>query len=418
MDKHYDVIVVGAGAAGLIAAGEAAKGGASTLLIEKMNMPGRKLKITGKGRCNITNQSEISDHIAHIKPNGKFLRQAYSRFFVNDLMTFLESIGLLTIVERGNRVFPASQSASDVVDALVSWNMKQGVQFLYNTAVSDILTYENTISGVRTKGSTIYNTNKVILTTGGKTYPATGSTGDGYRFSETLGHNITEITPSLVPLETEGETAMKLQGLSLANVNVSLWVNEKKMEEEFGEMLFTHFGLTGPVILTLSRSAVKALQQGNKTEIRIDMKPALDEKKLDARLMRDIDSHGKMKFQNILKLLLPSKMIPVCTELTGIDADKQCCQISAAERAKLRNWLKDLRFHVIGHRPYNEAIITAGGVDTKEINPSTMESKKIKGLYFAGEILDLDADTGGYNLQLAFSTGWLAGNSASETTII
>lgn len=410
----YDVIVIGGGAAGLMAAGQAGSRGAKVLVLEKMGQPARKLRITGKGRCNLTNLSPISEFIGHIQPNGKFLRQAFAGFFTTELLDFMKAIGVPTVTERGQRVFPASEKAQDVVDALVRWAKKNKVEIRCNAQVAELLATDSGIQGVKTKEGEIIRARSVILATGGKSYPATGSTGDGYKLASMMGHTIHEPFPSLVPIETTGYAAQDMQGLSLKNVTATLWSNGKKIAEEFGEMLFTHFGLSGPIILTLSRACVAEMNKGNKLSISIDLKPALDEQKLDARLLRDLNEHGKMMFKTVLQGLLPSKMIPVCAGLVGIPADKPCNQISSAERKKLRYWLKNFTLEISGHRSFAEAIITAGGVDTHQVNPKTMESKFIKGLYFAGELLDLDADTGGYNLQIAFSTGWAAGNAAAS----
>lgn len=410
----YDVIVIGGGAAGLMAAGQAGSRGAKVLVLEKMGQPARKLRITGKGRCNLTNLSPVSEFIGHIQPNGKFLRQAFAGFFTTELLDFMKAIGVPTVTERGQRVFPASEKAQDVVDALVRWAKKNKVEIRCNSQVAELLATDSGIQGVKTKEGEIIRARSVILATGGKSYPATGSTGDGYKLASMMGHTIHEPFPSLVPIETSGYAAQDMQGLSLKNVTATLWSNGKKIAEEFGEMLFTHFGLSGPIILTLSRVCVAEMNKGNKISISIDLKPALDEQKLDARLLRDLNEHGKMMFKTLLQGLLPAKMIPVCAGLVGIPVDKPCNQISSAERKKLRYWLKNFTLEISGHRSFAEAIITAGGVDTHQVNPKTMESKFIKGLYFAGELLDLDADTGGYNLQIAFSTGWAAGNAAAS----
>ena len=405
------VIVIGGGAAGLMAAGQAAELGAETLLLEKMDRPGRKLRIAGKGRCNLTNVAPVSEFITHFGPNGRFLRQAFAQFFNTDLVAFFEELGVRTVAERGGRVFPASGQAQDVVDALVWWIGKQGVTLRTRSPVERLLVEGGRVVGVQVSS---YPTDAVIVATGGASYPATGSTGDGYRLAESVGHTIVPIRPALVPLETAGDIAPRLQGLSLRNVTVRVWVNRQKQAEAFGEMLFTHFGLSGPIILSLSRQVVDALRLGQRVILSIDLKPALDERKLDARLLRDLDAHGKQQFRTLLKELLPRKLIPVCIDLTGIPPDKMAHQITSEERQRLRTWLKDFRLEVTGHRPFTEAIITAGGVDTREVDPRTMASRLVEGLYFAGEVLDVDADTGGYNLQAAFSTGWLAGRSAAR----
>ncbi len=407
------VIVVGGGVAGLMAAGQAAEMGADMLLLEKMNHPGRKLRIAGKGRCNLTNVAPVSEFIAHFGPNGRFLRQAFARFFNADLVAFFEELGVRTVAERGGRVFPSSGQAHDVVDALVWWIGKQGVTLRTRSPVKRLLVEGERVVGVQVPRR-IYRADAVIVATGGASYPATGSTGDGYRLAQAVGHTIVPIRPALVPLETAGDVAPRLQGLSLRNVTVRVWVNGRKQAEAFGEMLFTHFGVSGPIILSLSRQVVDALRLGQTVVLSIDLKPALDEGKLDARLLRDLDVHGKQQFRTLLKGLLPSKLIPVCLDLTGISPDKLAHQITSEERQRLRAWLKDFRLEVTGHRPFTEAIITAGGVDVREVDSRTMASRLVEGLYFAGEVLDVDADTGGYNLQAAFSTGWVAGRSAAR----
>ncbi len=406
------VIVIGGGPAGLMAAGQAASMGADVLLLEKMDWPGRKLQITGKGRCNITNIAEMEDFVAHFGANGRFLRGAFYRFFSEDLLALLADLDVETVTERGGRVFPASEEAGDVVDALVKWVRGLGVVIRTKTRVKHLLVEDGRIIGVQV-GEKTYRADSVIVATGGLSYPGTGSTGDGYYLAEGVGHGIVPVRPALVPIKTAGDTAKELQGLSLRNVNVTLWVDGKKGAEEFGEMLFTHFGVSGPVILTLSRQVVDALLGKQPVSLSIDLKPALDEKKLDARLLRDFDQKGKQHFQRILKDLLPQSMIPVCADLVGIPPDKPGHQITSKERGRLRSWLKDFRLEVTGFQPIAQAIVTAGGVDIREVDPRTMASRLVEGLYFAGEVLDIDADTGGYNLQAAFSTGWLAGRSAA-----
>jgi predicted Rossmann fold flavoprotein len=404
-----------------MAAGQTAEQGIETLLLEKMYRPGRKLRITGKGRCNLTNVAPISQFISHFGPNGRFLRQAFSRFFSAELVAFLNGLGVRTVTERGGRVFPVSDRAQDIVDALSAWAMKCGVTLRPRSPVEQLLVEGKRVVGVQVgKASTdrstdgrVYRADAVIVATGGASYPITGSTGDGYRLAKSSGHTIVPIRPALVPLETAGETAPRLQGLSLRNVTIRVLIDGKKRTDALGEMLFTHFGLSGPIVLSSSRLIVDALRLHQRVILSIDLKPALDERKLNARLLRDLETHGKQKFRTLLNELLPAKLIPVCIDLTGISPDKVGHQITAQERKRLRLWLKDFRLEVIGHRPFTDAIITAGGVDTKEVNPRTMASRLVEGLYFAGEVLDVDADTGGYNLQAAFSTGWLAGRSAA-----
>ncbi|SPD72305.1 conserved hypothetical protein [uncultured Desulfobacterium sp.] len=410
------IIVVGAGPAGLMAAGQAALCGADVLLLEKMNRPGLKLGITGKGRCNLTNIGALSDSIARFGPNGRFLRQAFSRFFNSDLIAFFENLGVPVVTERGGRVFPASGKAKDIVAALVKWNKRCGVTFRSGSQVQGLLVEGGRVVGIRVE-TQAYEACAIIIAVGGASYPATGSTGDGYHLARSVGHSIVRIRPALVPLEIEGDIAERLIDLSLKNIAVRLFVDGVKRAEAFGEMLFTSFGVSGPVILTLSRKAVDALISGKGVELSIDLKPALDEARLDARLLRDLNSYGREPFRLILKGLLPVKMVPVCIGLTGIPEGKPANQITAEDRKRLRGRLKDLRLKVTGHRPFTEAIVTAGGVDLKEVDPRTMESRLIGGLYFAGEILDVDADTGGYNLQAAFSTGWVAGKAAAQSAM-
>ncbi len=413
--KARRVIVIGGGPAGLMAAGQAAEAGAETLLLEKMKRVGLKLCITGKGRCNITNIAEISDFISHFGKTGPFLRQAFARFFNTDLMEFLNGLGLELVTERGGRVFPASGKAPDVQKVLLQWNKRSKVRIKNSATVDKILIHDKRITGVVSEGREI-PCDVVILATGGASYPATGSTGDGYRLCESAGHTVIPIRQALVPLVTSGGAAKRMAELNLRNINVRMLINGRKKREQFGELVFTEFGVTGPTILTLSGEAVDSLRSGAKVTLSIDLKPALDEKKLDARLQRDIASRGKEQISSLLRGLLAREMVPVCLDLIGIPADHPVCNISAKERRLLRTWLKDFRLEVVGYRPFAEAIITAGGIDTREIDPRTMESRKIKGLFIAGELLDIQADTGGYNLQAAFSTGWLAGQSAAQIT--
>jgi len=411
--ESFDVIVVGAGPAGLLAAGRAAEIGGRVLVLEKMRQAGRKLLITGKGRCNITNNSDIGEFIKHVHPNGRFLRNAFSQYYSKDILDLLKKYGVEVVLERGGRYFPESNKSSDVLAALLAWvkDMKAEIQCGYR--VEKLIIENGIIEGVRANGQNFFS-KKVILAMGGRSYPATGSSGEGYELARLAGHTIENTRPGLVPLETEGSMAKKLQGLNLKNVNAVVWVDDKKTGEEFGEMLFTHFGLSGPIILTLSRMVVEALHLKKKVEITVDLKPALDEKKLDNRLQRDLNEHGKKRLINVFKYWLPASMIPVFIEVLGIAPEKECHQVSSKERKQIRHLLKNLRFRVSDHRSFKEAIITSGGVSTNEITAKTMESKLVSGLYFAGEMIDLDADTGGYNLQIAYSTGWLAGSSSIE----
>lgn len=413
------MVVIGGGPAGLMAAGQAARHGAEVLLLEKKRRPARKLRITGKGRCNLTNTAPLNEFIASYGNSGRFLRSAYSRFFSSELLDFFHSLGIETAIERGGRVFPSSNEAQDIVDALVSWARKNGVEIRTNAAVRRIKTgrdHRLSVIVVDPRGQNpVYEltADAVIVTPGGSSYPGTGSTGDGYRFAADLGHTIIPIRPALVPLRTAGDTAQRLQGLSLRNVEVSVLVNGKVEQQSFGEMLFTHYGISGPIILTMSLYMVDSLRENKQVSISIDLKPALDPKKLDKRIRRDLDEHGRRSFRRILEGLLPRKLIPVCIDQLKIRADKPANQITSEERDRLLEWLKNFRLDVTEPMPIELALVTAGGIQLKEINPRTMESKLIQNLYFAGEVLDLDGDTGGYNLQAAFSTGWIAGNAAA-----
>lgn len=413
----FDTIVIGAGSAGLIAAGKAAENGNSVLVLEKMKAAGRKLLITGKGRCNITNIASMDNFYKSIHPKGRFLKHAFSAFFSRDIIDLLDKYGVKSVVERGGRVFPESNRSSDVLNALLEFAGKQGAKFLYNHRVKELLVKDGSIYGIvaESKGENkVFHTRKVILCTGGCSYPATGSSGDGYRLAAKTGHTIVNLRPSLVPVDTEGKRAELLQGLSLKNVKATVTVNNKKLKEAFGEMLFTHFGLSGPIILTLSRIMVDELNNKHDVYVSIDLKPALDESVLDRRLLRDINEHGKKQIKHIFKFWLPGKLIPFFLQELNIDGEKQGHQLRSEERRRILMLMKDLQFKVKAYRSFKEAIITAGGVSTDEIVSKTMESKLIKNLFFAGEVIDLDAETGGYNLQIAFSTGWLAGKAAGK----
>ena len=411
--NNFDVIVIGAGPAGLLAAGRAAELGGKVLVLEKMKHEGRKLLITGKGRCNITNDAPISEFIKHVYPNGRFLRNAFSSFFSKDIIKLLEEHGVESTLERGGRYFPASNRSRDVLNALLQWVKNHKVEIRCGYRVEELLVEDNTVIGVKANGKK-FLCNHVIMATGGKSYPATGSNGEGYELARRVGHSVVKARPALVPLETKGDLAQKLQGLNLKNVKATVWVNGKKRADDFGEMIFTHFGLSGPIILTLSREVVRELQDKNRVEVSIDLKPALDEQKLDTRLIRDLNEHGNKKLLNIFKLWLPASMISVFIELLNIDTEKECNQVSSKERKQILYLMKNLVFKISNYRSFKEAIITSGGISTKEISQKTMESKVVKGLYFAGEMIDLDAETGGYNLQIAYSTGWLAGNSCMK----
>lgn len=415
----FPIIVIGAGPAGLMAAGQAATHGAHVVLLEKMPKPALKLGLTGKGRCNLTNTAPVQEFIQAFGPQGRFLHPAFSRFFSTQLREFLDNLGLATQVERGGRVFPTSEDAPLVARTLADWVRAEGVKIRTRTRVSAIATSDGRISGVhiqeRGERESFVKARQVILAAGGASYPGTGSTGQGYDLVRRLGHTVEPVFPALVPLEVaEKETVRQIQGLSLRNVRVFAESRGKKLGSEFGEMLFTHFGLSGPVILSLSQEVVRAWETGGEVKVHIDLKPALDEQKLDARLVRDFRDRGRQQLKTVLKGMLPAGLIPICLEQTGLPGDKTASQLTARERRVLRIWLKDVSFTISGHRSFAEAIVTAGGVSIKEIDPRSMQSKLFTGLYLAGEILDLAGPTGGYNLQAAFSTGWLAGESAGK----
>jgi hypothetical protein len=406
------VIVIGGGAAGMMAAYAAATAGHLVTLLEQNEKLGKKLFITGKGRCNITNAGDMDTLFSNVMSNRKFLYSAFYAFDNEQVISFLEENGLHTKIERGNRVFPVSDHSSDVIAAISRALKKERINVKLHTRVSDIITESSAVTGVRLSDGKIINADAVIVATGGFSYQSTGSTGDGYRIAENSGHRLVERTPSLVPFETKEEWAKELQGLSLRNVSVSIFNGKKKLYDEFGEMLFTHFGLSGPLILTAS-GMIKPSLFSQELNLFIDLKPALDAEQLDKRILRDFDEAKNKQFKNSLGGLLPTKLIPVIIELSGIDPEKKVNEISKKERAELVALLKKLPLTVTGLRGWNEAIITKGGVSVKDVNPSTMESKLISGLYFCGEVLDLDALTGGFNLQIAWSTGYLAGISIS-----
>lgn len=409
------VLVIGAGPAGMMAAIQAARNGADVTLIEKNSRPGRKIMITGKGRCNVTNASAISEFLENISANREFLYSAFKRFSNKDLMAFFEEAGVPLKVERGERVFPLSDKASDIVDALKRELGRNRVKVTYGQQVIEILTMNGKVSGARTKDS-IFPADSAIIATGGASYPATGSTGDGYRLALVLGHSVVDPEPALVPLEAAEKWVKDLRGLSLRNVKATLEHNEKVTASEFGEMLFTHFGVSGPIILTLSGKAVKLLKEGRgKVNLSIDLKPALNPEEMERRLIRDFEKFSRKQYRNALGELLPKMLIPVIVHLSGIEETKFVNQITEEERDRLARLLKDVRLTLTKARPIEEAIVTAGGVSVKEVNPKTMESKIIPGLYFAGEVLDLDANTGGFNFQIAFSTGYAAGTASAFT---
>ena len=403
------VVVIGGGAAGLMAAVIAGREGAKVTLLEKMNYVGKKMGITGKGRCNITNACDMSEFIKNTPGNGKFLYGAYERFTNEDLLQLLHDAGLETKIERGGRVFPASDSALDVRNIFMKLMKHYGVDVHLEEPVKKLLVDDSVVIGVVTDKET-YHADAVVIATGGKSYPATGSTGDGYILAAQVGHKITDIRPSLVPIVTEESWVKDLMGLSLRNVELSVVAKNKVQAKMFGEMMFTHFGITGPIVLSLSHTVGKLMRKKNIGTIGLDinLKPALSPETLDKRLQKDFDLYSKKQLINGMKDLLPSRLIPLIIELAGIDSQKPINQISKEERQQIGYMLQHMPLTVKGLRPVEEAIVTAGGISLKEFNPKTMESKLVKGLYGAGEVLDIDAFTGGYNLQAAFSTGYVA----------
>ena len=400
-----------------MAAVKAAENGADVILLEKMERVGKKMMITGKGRCNMTNAAPIPDIIKNIPGNGVFLNSAI-RFFDNgDVIEFFENAGVPTVTERGGRVFPASSRAADAVDAMLHQLHELGVEVRLRAEVRDLLEKDGQISGVRLSSGEELVGNAVIVATGGASYPRTGSTGDGFRMAAAVGHTVESPTPALVPLETEEEWPKELTGLSLKNVRVRLFSEDEpreKLGEAFGEMMFTHFGVTGPIVLTLSRTAAMYLQEHETLDMEIDMKPALDEATLEKRVQRDFEQYKNKHVKNAMTDLLPARMISPVLDLAYIDEEKPVHQIERAERLRIVETLKRLPLTISRTRPIDEAIVTAGGVSVKELNPKTMESKLVKGLYFVGEVADVDGFTGGYNLQAAFSMGAAAGTWAAK----
>ncbi len=411
MEKR--IIVIGGGAAGMMAAIYAADNGADVVLLEKGNNCGRKLRITGKGRCNVTNDCGISDFLQNVPTNPRFLYSALNFLSTEGTQAFFEGEGVPLKVERGQRVFPVSDKADDIVRAMVRALRNRGVRIEMAKAES-IETLDGRVVGVRTDEG-YFEADSVIIATGGASYPRTGSDGDGYRLAKELGHSVTELIPSLVPIVSSSSICPRLQGLSLKNVAFTVKNNEsgRVVYEDFGEMMFTHFGLTGPMVLSAS-AHLSDIKKGRYTAY-IDMKPALDEKTLDARILSDFSKYGNKDFVNSLDDLLPKKLIPIVIELSGIPERRKVNSITKEERKKLLSVIKSLNVPLDGFRPISEAIVTKGGVAVKEIDPKTMESKIIKGLYFAGEVIDVDAYTGGFNLQIAFSTGALAGARSAES---
>ena len=410
MTGQVQIVVAGAGAAGMIAAVTAARQGAKVVLIEPNEKVGRKLYITGKGRCNVTNDCRVDQLLASVPRNGKFLYSAFSRFSPQDTIAFFEKLGVPLKVERGNRVFPQSDRAADVIDALWKELRRCRVE-LRQDRVTEVAVSGGRVSGVKLEKAGLVNCEAVLLATGGASYPRTGSTGDGYRIAEALGHTITPIRGSLVPLESEDRACSQLQGLSLRNVVLRMKNQRgKTVYQEQGELLFTHFGLSGPLVLSASAHMDFAR---DRYAAHIDLKPALDEEKLDARLLRDFGERANQDVSNALGALVPRSMIPVMAERTGIDGQTKVRDIRREQRRRLLDALKDFTVDISGPRPVEEAIVTAGGVKVSQVDPKTMQSKLVQGLYFAGELLDVDGYTGGFNLQIAWSTGYAAGLAAA-----
>lgn len=413
-----NVVVIGGGAAGMIAAITSAKEGNSVILVEKNNSLGNKIKITGKGRCNLTFDGDLEDFKSNIVKNYKFMYSSFNNFNNNDVVSYFNSLGVQTKVERGGRVFPVSDKAEDIVNALKNELEKYNVKVIYRKTLEDLILKENKVVGAKLSDGTKLDSDKCIIAVGGKSYPTTGSTGDGYDIAKRYGHEIIDIKPGLVPLKSEDKLCKDLQGLSLKNISFKLIEkNGKVIYEEFGEMLFSHFGITGPVVLSASSKLNRVENVDEKIKTHeifgvVDLKPALDIDVLDKRLCRDFEKYSNKEFKNSLNDLLPQKLIPIVISLSGIDESKKVHQIKKEERKKLVEILKNLKVCISGFMPIDMAIVTSGGIDVKKINPKTMESKIVKGLFFAGEVLDVDAYTGGFNLQIAFSTGVAAGKNS------
>lgn len=411
--SNYDIAVIGGGASGMLAAAVAAEKGARVLLIERNSTTGMKLRITGKGRCNLTNDCSVSDALDNLTKGDRFMQSTMNGFTPRNVMRLFESLGVPLKTERGARVFPQSDKASDIADALQRYMQKSGVTVMQARAAGIKTVDGRKVAGVLLPDSEI-SCSAVILATGGMSYPSTGSTGDGYVIARELGHTVTPLSPSLVPLTAGGETCSLMQGLTLKNVRLSVYDGgNKPVFEDFGELLFTHFGLSGPLALSAS-AHMRDIGRKN-YYVLVDMKPALDEKKLDLRILRDFEKYSNRDFSNALGDLLPKSMIPVFVEMSGINSAVKVHSVTREQRRAMVALIKSMRFDIIGFRPVEEAIVTSGGVELKEINPKTMESKLIRGLYFAGEIIDADGYTGGFNLQIAWSTAYAAAKTAASS---
>lgn len=404
-----DVIVIGAGASGLIAAGVAAQKYQNVLLLEKKTRPAIKLSITGKGRCNVTNSADLQEFVKEFGNNGKFLYSAFSKFFNTDTITFFEELGVKCRLERGGRYFPESNDAHDIVNALIKFVKSKNVKIITNSEVTKFVCEDKKIKSVVLKNGTTYSAEKFILATGGKSYPLTGSDGGGYLLAKSLGHTIIKPQPALVPLVSNDQYLKQLNKLKLKNIEISVIADDKVVTKLFGEIEFTIFGLTGPLILTVSSQVFSLLEQKKSVDISVNLKPALDDKQLDDRLVRELNSFGNMSVRNMLKTLLPIQMIEPFMKKNNIKWTETCSAINKEKRKKIFDGLRQMKFKIVSTRPIDEAIITKGGISLKEVEQNTMKSKLVDNLYFCGEILDIDGPTGGFNLQAAFSTGYLAG---------
>jgi len=412
---NIKILVIGAGASGIMAAGIAAQSGATVKLLEKNSSPARKLSLTGNGRCNITNMASLSEFPKHYHSPPRFLRHALHSFSNVDVINFFERLGIIFHQEDNGRVLPVNSNGQEISNIYSKWAVNQGVHIIPNIQVTKLLTANNQITGILAIDSANQEieikADAVIIATGGKSYPKTGSTGDGYGLAAELGHSIIAPRPALVPIEIYGDLTKRLQGVSLSDVAVTIWINNKKVKTETGDMIFTHYGVSGPMILNLSRIIVDALMELKDVNLTIDLIPKHDHQEIHQEMMVYIKNHNKKLFKNLISNYLQRKMVSVCCEELNFIGDKFLHQISSQELKRLRIWLKALTLKVSNYRSFDEAMVTAGGVDTNEVNDKTMESKLVKGLYLSGEVLDIDGETGGYNLQAAFSTGWLAGKS-------